>query len=225
MSSIVVRSQQMPFVRSFLWRHPEWWTLALGAAGWVYLLLPTRHHHGHEAGLSRLLHWAAMIIAMMFPLLIGHLRVVANRSLWRRRHRAMALYLAGYAAPWLVYGALVMPVVATVPFATSLGLGVAAVWQLTPWKRLGLLACHRTEPLAPLGWRADQDCLRYGWNSARHCLLSCWALMLSCASSHDVIWLMPTLTAFTWVERVANRPRQQRFSFVLLLLAWIFHKP
>lgn len=58
-----------------------------------------RHHH--RAMLTgtavdcppALTHWLLMVVAMMFPFIIGPVRGTAIRSLWRRRHRAIASFL------------------------------------------------------------------------------------------------------------------------------------
>src|SRR6476620_12211696 len=105
--------------RRFGWRHPEWWTLGLSALAWVSLLSdePAKGHHQHHyyhgasmLNVSMLLRelwlWVLMIVAMMLPLLVTPVRVVAARSLWRRRHRAIASFLVGYLATWLVVGAV-----------------------------------------------------------------------------------------------------------------------
>lgn len=203
--------------------------LTMSAGAWAWMLLPLpgtgsgSHHHDHAqaAGGSALLHWSIMIAAMMFPLLIAPVRVVANRSLWRRRHRAIALYLTGYSVPWLLYGAIAVAALSYLPFATTaaFALAMAAAWQITPWKQRGLRACHRTEPIAPFGWRADADCLRCGVRAAYYCLLSCWALMLPCAAGFGGYWLMPAISAFTFVERTTDRPRPLRFASVLAVAA------
>lgn len=194
--------------------------LALSASAWAFLFFPRHRHHHEAAAAGTLLHWTGMIAAMMFPLLIGNVRFVAGRSLWRRRHRAIALYLIGYLAPWLVYGAVAMVTLRylSLPESAAAAFVIAALWQITPWKQSGLRDCHRTDPLAPFGWRADADSLRSGARSARSCLLSCWALMLPCAAGAGN-WMMPAIAVFTLVERTTDRPRQSRFASVLLLAA------
>lgn len=207
-------------VRRFLWQHPAWWTVALAGAGWVYLAVSwlDEHaaHRAHGPGLA-LLHWLAMVAAMMLPLMWGHVSLIAERSLWRRRNRAIAVFLISYVGVWVLFG---LPAALVFGGGKAAGaavwLGLAAVWQVTRWKRAALRACHRTIPLAPAGWRADADCLRYGWNQARHCVTSCWVLMLACAAGQHAFWLMGGLTAFVVAERMADRPRQGRFAGVLL---------
>lgn len=215
MSPADVRSR----VGGFLQRTPAWWTMGLTGAAWLYLLAagmdPAGHDGPHPSGAA--MHWLAMICAMMAPLVWGHVSLVAERSLWRRRHRAIALFLASYIATWAAYGALVTTALgsAAIPLQPALCLLAAALWQLTPWKLRALRRCHRSIPLAPSGGRADRDCLRYGWMTGGNCLLSCWALMLVCAAGRLSVWLMVGLTAFTVAERVADRPRRTRFAAAL----------
>jgi predicted metal-binding membrane protein len=193
------------------WRHPEWWSLALSAISWMLLLTrTTRPHHAAHA-IGGLSEWALMVVAMMFPMVIVPVRVTAERSLWRRRHRAIAEFLAGYVLVWLVVGAIgiwvltTLPLVSWVglPLSTSLGLLVAAVWQLGPAKRRALRACHRTAPLAGHGWRADRDCVAYGLTSGGRCVLNCWAMMFACLLSAHNIPVMVGATMVGLGERYA----------------------
>jgi hypothetical protein len=206
-----------------IWRHPEWWVMLLSVISWLALLgvwfasqAPgTPHAHNHHPATSAIFdanaygHWALMIPAMMYPFLIGHLRLTAVRSLWPRRDRAMALFLAGYTAPWLVFGLLAVPLARA--GGVALWLALAAAWQVTPWKAFGELACHRTHPLAARGWRADRDCLQYGASNAAYCLLTCGALMTACAAAHGQAASMPVLTALLFVERMP-RPMDSAYA-------------
>ena len=54
--------------------------------------------------------------------------------------------------------------------AASLGLLIAAMWQMSPTKALALRRCSRTAPLRQDGWRADLACARYGADAARDCI-------------------------------------------------------
>ena len=148
------------------------------------------------------------------------MRLTAARSLWRRRHRATLGFVIGYLARWLAVGAaLAMLEVSLHPdawLAAALGLACAAVWQLAPAKRRALAACHRGMPLAPNGWRADVDCVRFGWSIGGSCLLSCWALMLACVLADHSLPLLAAITATTAYERRALRPpREATFTFLL----------
>ena len=127
-----------------------------------------------------------MVVAMMLPLTIPHVRHVAESSLWRRRHRGIAGFLAGYVAVWML---AMMAIVAALDAGSRLaewtvvaGLVTAAavLWEVAPGRRRLLHRCGRTMPLAPRGWRADADCARFGLRSGASCVAVCWALMAAC---------------------------------------------
>jgi predicted metal-binding membrane protein len=179
--------------RRLLWRHPEWWSIALGLAAWIALLLLPRHSASHQSTAINLIFWLLMVVAMMFPLVMAQVRQAAFHSLWSRRHRAIGFFLTGYVLPWLAFGALFILVQrelavdrrASVLIAAIL---IAAAWQASPSKRRALSRCHRIMPLAPRGWRANWDCLRFGWRIGTACVCACWALMLVCAvSDHSLL--------------------------------------
>lgn len=177
------------------WRHPEWWALALSAAAWSIVvgdafISSTTPHGTHVAdtvaigALTRA--WLLMIFAMMMPLSIMSIRATAERSLWRRRNRAIAGWLLGYTAACLIPGlALSITVIALLGAARSsaefiaVSIAAAVIWHLTTPRARALMMCHRTQPLAPDGWRADFDCLRYGWTSGVSCSLACGGLMFA----------------------------------------------
>jgi len=174
--------------RRFAWRHPEWWVAVAAAGAWVWMLtVPHPHagHGGHRAGPD--LRWTGvMVVAMMLPLTIPHVRHVAQSSLWRRRHRGIAGFLAGYVAVWML---AMMVIVAALDAGSRLaewrvvaGLVTAAavLWEVAPGRRRLLHRCGRTMPLAPRGWRADADCARFGLRSGASCVAVCWALMAAC---------------------------------------------
>jgi len=233
-----------------VWRHPELWAVLVSGGAWFFLIGTgaftggalhaytgfAGHMHGlgvHTAwyvGLARiwpaLALWAFMIAAMMFPPLIRQLRVVAARSLWPRRNRAMALFLLGYSALWLLYGfaaeaclRLQRNLWPAATFLIPLCFLTAALWQLTPQKRRSLVACHHTIPLAPSGWRADFDCWRYGLRTAANCCVSCWALMFACAAAGHALWSLLVVTGISWPERFRPRSRQRWFALALFATA------
>jgi hypothetical protein len=70
------------------WRLPELWMLALSAAAWLTLAVRGRMHiHAADAP-ENWWHWMMMVAAMMLPLQIDKIRLIVERSLWSRRHRA-----------------------------------------------------------------------------------------------------------------------------------------
>jgi hypothetical protein len=211
------------------WNHPEWWALGLSMAAWIALGVSAfsgaqgGHAHdmwAHAGGASmstaRILRdWMLMVVAMMFPLTIGAVQGTAARSLWRRRHRAIVAWLAGYSAPWLLVGALaVLPVAAHVASTSSAlwiaaAFACAALWQSTESRAKALSACHRTWPLAPSGWRATRDCLRAGSVTSASCIIACAPLMVACSLlGHGPLGLATMIGATTLalVERYSPRP-------------------
>ena len=231
--------------RLVVWQHPEWWAILVSACTWIYLMVSGiagagegNHIHGGAyltnpnanfvEGLGAVgLHWSVMIAAMMVPPLAGQLRVVAARSLWCRRNRAMVLFLGGYASLWLAYG---LAAEAGLKLGKRSAPGamtrlvcvcfvVAALWQVTAQKRKSLVGCHFTIPMAPYGWRADFDCCRYGIQTAVSCCTSCWALMLACAATGHALWAIAVVTIVFWSERFLRRPRQLWFCAALIVVA------
>ncbi len=227
--------------KRLVWPYPEWWTIAISGAAWVAILAQpavaarhVAHDHSHHAITHELpalsssaFSWVLMVAAMMFPMVLESVRSIAARSLWRRRQRAILEFLVGYVALWTLFG-----IVATAAFSAlqarfaleltytaALGLGIAVVWQLMPAKRRAILACHRTLPIAPTGWRADRDCLRSGWMVGVSCMVSCWALMLACVLSGHSIPVMFCAMAIGWTERHRPRPNQRLLCSGLVLLA------
>ena len=163
-----------------------------------------------------------MVVAMMFPMVLDPIRITAARSLWRRRHRAIAVFLIGYVAIWIVFGfgasllsALVGQIGIGPHTAAGVAFGIALLWQITPVRRRAVTGCHRTLPISPSGWRADGDCLRYGWIIGSSCIVSCWALMLACMLSGHSVPAMIVITCIGWIERNKPRPDQRLLCAVI----------
>jgi len=182
--------------------------LLLSAAAWILLLANpggmVGHAHFHamrSGGLPlgarfRMLlamnppaalaaSWLLMLVAMMAPVLIPHVRHIRRRSFRRRRARSTALFAAGYGAIWMAVGAVVLAIdLAVKLFAQQSYLpaaGVlllASVWQFSPSKQRCLNRCHANTELAAFGPAADFDALRFGVRHGLWCAASCWALML-----------------------------------------------
>ncbi len=161
--------------------------------------------NGSEIVAMRLANWMAMTLAMMLPLVIRPIRFAAERSLWQRRHRAIAGFLIGYLGCWLLVG-LPVAFVTPGPLFAAVIFGFGAWWQLTRRRRFVLAACHRSMPLAPRGWRADRDSVLYGWRTGTNCALSCLPLMLACALLGHALPAMILGMAVAIIERYTFNP-------------------
>lgn len=227
--------------RRLAWAHPEWWTIALSAAAWVTIMgqwivgsSHSGHHNAHAARPGSLIVSSVlMIVSMMFPMVLSSVRTVAARSLWRRRHRAIVQFLAGYMAPWMLFSLAAALVIAVLQVwihemglassqAAAFGFGAAVLWQLTPLKRRAVLGCHRTIPIAANGWRANRDCFHSGWIIGVSCVGSCWVLMLACMLSEHSLPAMLCATAIGMIERNQFRPNQRLLCSAMLLLAVVY---
>jgi hypothetical protein len=234
----VARPHWLDACRHFAWRHPEWWSLALSVCAWTLLIVSRGSHVDHAthgdvlppsfaaASLRALGDWLVMVVAMMTPLVTSSIRTTAARSLWRRRHRAIAAFLVGYVLPWALVG---LPVAAfsvwtrpaasrQLPLAVSAAFLVAAAWQLAPAKRRALVACHRTAPIAPYGWRATRDAVRYGRMIGATCLVSCLPLMLVCAIAGHSLAPMAAATAVGVAERSTPKATARTTAAALVVL-------
>ena len=210
----------------FGWRHPEWWGVMAAAVAWMFVAGISHTHAGHTGPIPDRGHGqgtlgvVAMVIAMMLPLTFANVRHVALSSLWRRRHRAIATFLIGYSAVWIVVQAaivgtwaLLAPHIGWVTVG-SVAMVAAALWEIAPAKRQRLRRCHRTVPLAPRGWRANVDCARYGVTTGFSCVTVCWALMATSAAFSQSLAVMTLL----FIVQMSGR-YQQRPSPILAALA------
>ena len=182
--------------------------LALSASAWILLATQPVHVH-HPSVTGDLWHWTIMVAAMMLPLQIGPVRLTAERSLWPRRERSIASFLAGYAGIWILTG---------VPLAWAdaqfhiqhrldwrIGAAIAilaySAWFASAWKAAAARRCHRAPRLAPVGWQADLDCTRYGCTSAGWCVLNCWPLMIGCWLTGHNLLFMAVAFGIGWIDR------------------------
>lgn len=158
--------------------------LIVAAAAWVALIGAQGAHGGaHGAPAPPVLHALLMFAAMMLPLAGPPVIHVRDRSLARRRPRAVAIFLAGYALPWMAATVALLAVAAWVGAAGSvlvvaLAVVLIAGVQCSPFKQRCLNRCHAHPALAAFGPRADRDVLRFGVSHSLWCIGSCAALML-----------------------------------------------
>ena len=224
------------------WAHPEWWSIALSVAAWTSLAASTgvAAFTGHDVTTHATASFAAwaqgwllMVVAMMFPLSVGAIQATAARSLWRRRHRAIAWWLVGYIAPWSLLGVSLWLIAATLfirnqsapGILIALAFAAAASWHTTSIRARALSGCHRTQPLAPAGWRANFDCLRYGWATGTNCVVACGALMVACSLlGHGLggLLAMISVTALSLAERYMVRPDRRLLAAAVGVHALVF---
>ena len=231
MSQALVLRNRAPgkWLRRFFWTHPEWWSFAPAAAAWVAVVAHAGGQQGHINHSMpfhvEYLYWGLMVVAMMVPLMIAPLRWVAFRSFRLRRHRAILLFIAGLLLPWMVVGAGVAwirtfdwghnPLVAAGLF------GLAALWVLVPARKRALVFCHLTIPLAPSGWNADRDCLRFGLIVGGSCIATCGLLMLACAvTGHNLIAMLAGSALGALEFRSFRPPTRAIFAGTLMLAIW-----
>ena len=98
---------------------------------------------------------------------------------------------------------------------------IAALWMMSPtWVALRS-RCHAPAPLAPSGWRADRDALRYGATIGLPCLASCAPLMVACAASGHGLVAMVGGGIVGILERSSYRiPRTALLATTLGLAGW-----
>lgn len=127
--------------------------------------------------------WSLMLVAMMPPLLAAPIAHVSQSSLVRRRTRAVAGFVAGYASIWLAM-ALPIGLLALLLYtafgqaAFPLAVAAALVWSASPTHRRLLNRAHRLRRISLFGLRADGDCLAFGVAHGLLCAATCWAWML-----------------------------------------------
>ena len=177
------------------------------------------------AGLLFLLAWQVMIAAMMLPSSLPLVRLYARASLPAPgRERAMAAFIAGYAAVWSAFGALafafdagVHAVVSASPWLHAhewaiggLVLALAGGFQFTPLKDACLDRCrHPAQFLMRHYERGAAGGFRLGARHGAFCVGCCWALMLVmfAAGVASLLW-MAALTALMIHEK--TRPAGAR---------------
>ena len=181
------------------------WVYAVAAgAAVVGLAVVPDHHSGPGSVADAWGAWLLMVLATMLPLVAPQARRVALRSLWARRHRAIAGFVAGYVALWAVLGAAVVAVLTALgppPVPTAVAVLVAgAAWQVAPTRRRVLLRCGSARPAPVRGWAADRACVAAGWRAGGRCVVTCGPAMLAMALVHSLL-LMAALLVVLLHER------------------------
>lgn len=227
-----------PDVRDRLGRHPEWLALLAAAAAWGWLALalgwftPTGaatllpgHHHGpagaseapHSAD-AQLLIWAAMVIAMMLPTTVPHLRYLGFNTRASRRQRAVALFLLGYLAVWLAPGFVLTLVGVTPSWVLVVAVLIAGAWEWTPLKRRALRRCCRTWPVGYAGASADAAAVEYGLRHGGICLLATGPAMVALMLAGHPWWATAALAVVMAAQKLLSHPERWR---TMVAIGWL----
>lgn len=161
---------------------------------------------------SLVMGWAAMLVAMMSPVLIAPICHIRLRSFTDRRTRSVALFVSGYTAVWLAMGYVLCAIALAAKFIaprTYLPLAGAAIlailWQVSPLRQRCLNGCHGYAELPAFGAAADFGALRFGVGHAIWCIGSCWALMLfPMLLSRGHLWAMAAVALVIAGERLES---------------------
>jgi predicted metal-binding membrane protein len=164
---------------------------------------------------SACLGWLLMIVAMMAPMTLPAIAHIQVSVFAQRRVRTILIFLAGFAAIWLIPGLVISALAKSLGSLTTrsygpaaLALLVAAIWQCSPLRQGFLNRCHTHPPLAAFGLRADVDALRLGLAHGLWCIGTCWAWMLLTAMLP--VWhllVMPVIAVLAYCERL-DAPRR-----------------
>jgi predicted metal-binding membrane protein len=171
------------------------------------------------------LNWSIMVVAMMVPIMLDPLRWVAFQSFRHRRHRAILLFLVGFLLPWMAVGVVVawLPTFdwGRNPLMASGLFGLAALWVLVPVRRNALVFCHLRIPLAPSGWNADRDCLRFSLIVGASCVATCGFLMMACAiTGHNLVAMLGGTVLGALEFRSFRQPTSLLLAGTLMLAGW-----
>jgi predicted metal-binding membrane protein len=241
-------SELIQALRHLVEVRPDWWVFPLALLAWVVfpLLMGFAVHPGDGMNysgmvmdessmamapsgpgratvvLALLFAWAAMVVAMMLPAAVPSIRYVAFASLRPRRSRAMVLFTLGFMLVWLPWATatlvwdLLRP--PSLTLATTLGLGVAAMWELTRQKRRALQRCRRTIPIRVRGSAADRSCFGFGVLSGRRCLISCGPAMAAVVVSGHEPLVVALVAIGMFAQRITSRGEQLTGRTAVLLV-------
>jgi len=185
------------------------------------------------------LMWAVMMAAMMIPSAMP--MILLFTAIERRRESTGALsrttaFVSGYAAAWVVFSLLATlaqwglhdaamlssAMGRLVPWAASLVLALAGLYQFSPLKRTCLHHCSSPLEFLTAHWRpGGEGALRMGLRHGGYCLGCCWAFMfvLFVVGVMNILWVMLIAIAVLLEKLMPGRDRL-RMALGAALLAW-----
>lgn len=182
-----------------------------------------------------LLAWQVMIAAMMLPASVPAIRVFnLGTVVASRPRRDLTAFLGSYAVVWTIFGLMAFigdvvlhhivdaaPWLAARPWLIEASVvAFAGVYQLTPMKRLSLVACRHplgAGPAAPMG----RGPFQHGLDHGLACLGSSGALMLLMfAEGFANLWWMVALTAVMVYEAAGRFGQRAAVAVGVALLVF-----
>jgi hypothetical protein len=172
--------------------------------------------------------WLLMIGAMMPPQLTLPVSHVMASTFRRDRAPALLLFAAGYFAPWIAAGLVLVPVEqaavaqlggAAFPIAAA----AAFCWTASPAARRARERRDRLRAIRALGLAGLRDCFMQGATSGRPCVLACgpWMILPMVAPiDHWLATAIATMLVILGRCWPALRPRWQwpRASSILAVI-------
>ncbi len=192
--------------------------------------------------------WVTMMAAMMLPAVLPVVLLYARVSSERTRRGVAAVgtpvFLAGYLAVWTVFGILAYAIARLIigqhfgflqwdrggRYVAAGAIGLAALYQLTPLKRVCLRHCRSPLSLVLGHWREGRfGAVRMGVEHGGWCVGCCWGLMLAlfAVGVMSIAWMV-IIAAAIFVEKVLPRGERLTQPLGLLLLGlaiWVAVSP
>src|SRR5437763_8097303 len=192
--------------------------------------------------------WVTMMAAMMLPAVLPVVLLFARVSSERMRRGQAAVgtpvFLAGYLAVWTAFGILAYAIARLIVgehfaflqwdrggrYLAAGAVGLAALYQLTPLKRVCLRHCRSPLALVLGHWHDGRlGAVRMGAEHGGWCVGCCWGLMLAlfAVGVMSIAWMV-IVSAAIFVEKVL--PRGERLTWLLgaallALAVWIAVSP
>jgi predicted metal-binding membrane protein len=181
-----------------------------------------------------LLMWWVMMAAMMLPAATPAILLYARVRQMRGGDGNVAqtsIFLAGYAAVWLLFSLVAARLQQLVtgasmaldhPAAEAGVLVAAGLYQLSPLKSACLRQCRAPAQFISKHWRPGTfGAVRLGVLHGAYCVGCCWMLMalLFVGGVMNLLWIV-ALTALVTVEKLAPHGRWIGRSAGVALIAW-----